>query len=399
MPIMSRSSRRPRGWLAAPLTCFTLFLAAQLVAAPDSGSPAATTQAQALLVALQHHGQLLKDDSPGTPAVSGAVARGGKIVFSGGAGSIDLENDVPATGQSVYNIGSVSKVMTAIAIMQLVEKGSIALDDDIRKYVPEFPDKGSKITIWNLVTHTSGIRHYRVSDFPDTPDNENAQASFDWAKGIQLIAGEPLLFRPGQYYSYSSYAVNLLQGVVEKASGQPFEQYMADHVWKPAGAASFSFDIPERVVAHRAHCYRLADGHFLNYYYNDVRYKFASGGMIASAEDLVRVGAAVNEDRLLSTSTRRAMFKPQFDGLQAFHSDAQTSELDFRQAILWRVQKDEEGREFLYHCGSVKAFNTCVVDYVDIDLVAAIATNSDECCGWKRALQLANLFRKAQETH
>jgi len=329
----------------------------------------------------------------GTPAVSGAVAAGGAIVFSGGAGTIDIENAVPAAGDSVYNVGSVSKAITAIAVMQLVDRKKIALTDDVRAYVPELPDKGAKITIWNLLTHTSGIRHYHPTDFPGTPDNENIAPIAGWRDGLRFFAADPLLFPPGKYFFYSSYAVNLLQGVVEKASGQPFEAYVKEQVWTPAGAASGSFDVPERIVAHRARSYRKAGGEWRNYYYNDLRYKFASGGMIASAEDLVKVAVALNHDLLLRRETRTQMLTPQIDGLLHFREGAAPEAMEFRQAMLWRVQKDAEGREFVYHCGSVKGFNACVIDYVGGDLAAAVMTNSDECCGWKKALALASLFR------
>jgi CubicO group peptidase (beta-lactamase class C family) len=352
-------------------------------------------RARELLKDLQRHGQFLKPDGTGTPAVSGAVASGGKLVFSGGAGLIDLENQVPAAGDSVYNIGSLSKAITAIAVMQLVERGRVSLDDDIRVYVPEFPEKDAKVTIWNLLTHTSGIRHYRRSDFPGTPDNENIQPGFGWHEGLRLFAEEPLLFKPGAFYFYSSYGVNLLQGVVEKASGEAFEHYVKEHIWGPASASSGSFDVPDRIVAHRARSYRFAGGEWLNYYYNDLRYKFASGAMIASVEDLARVGIALNHDRLLRPETRTRMLAPQIEGLKRFQERSAPDELEFRQAILWRLQKDNQGRTFAYECGSVKGFNACLIDYVEEDLVAAIATNSDECCGWKRTLELADLFRKS----
>ena len=344
-------------------------------------------RAQALLNELQAHG---------TPAVTGVVALHGKIVFSSGAGLIDLENAVPARGDSVFDIGSVSKVITAIAVMQLVERGSVSLDDDIRKYVPQVPAKHGRVTIWNLLTHTSGIRHYRRGDFPGTPDNENTSAAFGWIEGVRLVAKDPLLFPPGKFYFYSSYGVNLLQGVVEKASGEPFERYLHDHVWAPAGATSGSVDVRERIVPHRAHSYRRADGTWLNYYYNDLHYKFASGGMIASAEDLVKVGVALNHDRLMRRETRTKMLAPQIDGLRMYREDRAPETMDFQQALLWRTKVDEEGRRFVYHCGSVAAFNVCLVGYVDEDIVAAIATNSDDCCGWKAALRLANLFRSDQ---
>ena len=355
-----------------------LLAAVQLRAADEP-----TARAQALLQQLQRT----------TPAVSAAVARGGTIVFSAGAGKIDLDNDVPAAGNSVYNIGSVSKAIAAIAVMQLVEQKKIALTDDIRTYVPELPDKGAKITIWNVLTHTSGIRHYHRNDFPGTADNENMLPVDGWRDGLRVWANDPLLFPPGKYFSYSSYAANLLQGVVEKASRESFELYLKEHVWTPSGAASGSVDIPDRIVPHRARSYRTASGRWLNHSYADIRYKFAGGGMIASAEDLVKVAAALNHDKLLRRETRTQMLTPQIDGLQHFRENAAPDAVEFGQGLIWRVLKDEQGRTFAYHCGTVKGFNVCLVDYVDDDLVAALMTNSDECCGWKKTLELANTFR------
>jgi CubicO group peptidase (beta-lactamase class C family) len=362
-------------------------LAAVRAAAPPKAAPPAAAHARAYLNELRA--------STKTPAVSGAVAAGGRLVFSDGTGFIDLENRVPASGASVYNIGSVSKIITAIAVMQLVEQKRAGLDDDIRRYVPEFPDKGAKITIRNLLTHTSGIRHYHDNDFPGTPDNENMQPITRWQDGLRFFARDPLLFPPGKYYFYSSYGVNLLQGVVEKASGEPFEEYLRRHVWGPAGMASASFDIPERIVPHRARSYRLVKGQVLNESYGDLRYKFASGGMIASAEDLVKLGAALNHGLLLRPETRRLMLSPQLHGVREFHENGKAPTVpDFEQGMLWRLRHDPKGRLVAYHCGSVQASNACVVDFVEEDLVAAVMSNSFECCGWSKADALAAFFRR-----
>ena len=332
--------------------------------------------------------------STSTPAVSGAVAVGGAIVFSGGVGRIDVEKGIPADGRSVYNIGSVSKALTAIAVMQLVESGRVKLEDDVRAYVPSFPDKGRTITLRHLLTHTSGIRHYRPTDFPGTPDDENVEPIPDWEGGLKIFASDPLLFRPGAYFFYSSYAVNLLQGVVEKASREPFLAYLRAHVWGPAGMIRAGFDIPGEDVAGRALSYRMVGGKPVPYYFNDLRYKFASGGMIDSAEDLARLGAAINHDVLLRPATRAIMFSDQDRGLRSFHPDKAATPIGFEQGMLWRLRRDPQGRFVAYACGSVKASNACVVDFVDEDLVAAIATNSWECCGWKNADALAAIFRR-----
>lgn len=334
-----------------------------------------------------------------TPAISGAVALKGKIVFSSGTGSIDLEHGVPARGTSVYNIGSVSKIVTAVAMMQLLEQKRVSLDDDIRSYVPAFPDKGFKITIRQLLTHTSGIRHYHKTDFPGTPDNENIQPVTDYLDGLRFFANDPLLFQPGSFYFYSSYGVNLLQGVIEKASGLPFEQYLQQRIWTPAGMTTASLDIEDRIVPNRARSYRIDGGKVFNYYYNDLRYKFASGGMIASAEDLVRFGMAVNHNALLTTGARDVMLSSQLHGLRKFREGAPPEELEFEQGMLWRLRHDSDGRRVAYECGSVKGSNACLVDFLDEDLIAAVVTNSFECCGWSKADALAAIFRPRIRAH
>src|ERR1051325_9407831 len=156
---------------------------------------------------------------------------------------------------------------------------------------------------------------------------------------------------------------------------------------------SAGFDVPDRVVANRARSYRVIDAKPVPYYFNDLRYKFASGGMIASVEDLVKFAEAMNHDVLVRPATRQRMFSDQYRGLGSFHPDAPSTAIGFRQGILWRLRRDPAGRLVSYHCGSVKAFNACVVDFVDEDLVAALATNSWECCGWKQTDALADVFR------
>lgn len=344
--------------------------------------------ATAILVELQRETR--------TPGISAAVAVGGVIVYSTGVGLADLEHQVPASADTVYGIGSVSKPMTAVAVMQLVERGLVDLDHDIRAYVPEFPDKGQVITIRHLLTHTSGIRHYRNTDFPGTPDVENIWPVNGFRDGLRFFANDPLLFRPGAYFLYSSYGVNLLEGVVEKASGLKFEQYMQRHVWGPAGMTATRFNRPEVIVPHRARAYRFENQQPLNYYYNDIRYKFASGGMMSTAADLARFASALNLGRLLSRNSRDQMLSPQTAGLLAFREDGRHEKQVRPHGFLWDLRQDDHGRFVAYHCGSVSAFNACVVDFVDENIVAAIATNSWECCGWRKADELAAIFRAAR---
>jgi CubicO group peptidase (beta-lactamase class C family) len=327
--------------------------------------------------------------------MSEAVADRGRIVFSGGAGYADLESMSPATAATVYDIGSVSKIHTAVAIMQLVEKGKVQLDDDIRTYVPSFPEKGATITIRHLMTHTSGIRHYADKDFPGTPQDENLRRFASIEDAIGIFKDDPLLFPPGKYYSYTSYGVNLLQGVVEKASGKPFEQYMRENVWGPAGMNATQFDVPDRIVRNRARAYVPGPDGVRNVGYGDLTYKFASGGMMSTAEDLVFFGAALNAGRLLKKETLAQMWTAQIEGVYEWRRDGKPQKPEGVQGLMWRIGNDPAGRRFVYHCGSVQHFHSCLVNYPDRDLAVSVLENSYEGTGWKENLAIAEMFLDA----
>ena len=183
----------------------------------------------------------------GVPGVAGAVAVNGRIVFSGGAGIADRNTDASVTPATVFNIGSVSKVLTATAVMQLIERGQVGIDDPIQKYVPAFPDKGAPITIRHLVTHTSGIRHY-------LNETARSQARYTHEQSLALFKNDPLLFRPGAFYFYSSYGVNLLQGVIEKVSGETLGAFLARHIFTPLGMDHSFYELdpsdPRLAVGH-----------------------------------------------------------------------------------------------------------------------------------------------------
>jgi CubicO group peptidase (beta-lactamase class C family) len=332
--------------------------------------------------------------SSGTPALQAAVAVRGKIVFSEGIGTADRERGIPADAKTVFNVGSISKLETAVAVMQLVESGKVGLDDDIRTYVPSFPDKGATITIRELLTHSSGIRNYVDTDFPDTPDHDNLKPFASFEQAIGLFKDDPLLFPPGKYFFYSSFAVNLVQGVIEKASGLPFERYMRERVWRPAGMTRSSFDVPGRKIENRARSYRIEKTPPERIPTYDLTYKFASGGMLGSSEDLARMGAALNAGTLLKPETVRKMFTPVSSPTLWYRGNRPPGREKYRQAIMFRIL-DSKGRRLAYGCGSVNGFNMCLVDDLDADIVAVEATNSwGRAGGWKQPFEIGQLFRR-----
>jgi CubicO group peptidase (beta-lactamase class C family) len=376
-------------WLAAASSP-----AQRLVAAPQPADPPLARAAEQL--------EALRS-ATGVPSLAVAVALDQRIVFSDAVGYADLESLAPARPSTVYGIGSISKVMTVVAVMQLVEQDKVGLDDPIQRYVPSFPDRGpdespdrgKPITIWNLLTHTSGIRHYAPDDFPGEAWSQNVADYPTFEEAIGIFRDDPLLFEPGAYFLYSSYAVNLLQGVVETASGLAFEDYLRRHVWAPAGMLSTAFDRPRRIVPRRARGYAIVDGEWVRDYPDEnVTYKFASGGMLSTVEDLVRFGVAVNGARLLGRETTERMLAPQLHGTREFNGAGPPLEMRWEQALLWRIRRDELDRPYINHCGTVKGFNACLILYRDEDLVVAIADNgSGGAADLKGARGFAELFR------
>jgi CubicO group peptidase (beta-lactamase class C family) len=163
-----------------------------------------------------------------------------------------------------------------------------------------------------------------------------------------------------------------------------FEDYMRKHVWSPAGMSSSAFDVPSRIVPHRARSYSVGNGKIRNYPYGDLTYKFAGGGMLSSAEDLVRLGTALNRRFLLKAETLELMYKPVDVGLQ-YREKEPPQKLEFPQGLLWRIIKDDAGRTFVNHCGTVKGFNACLVNYPEQDVVVAILGNGDPVTPARRA--------------
>ena len=330
--------------------------------------------------------QRLRQES-GAPGASAAIMVKGELVYSGGAGIGDLEAGTPQNGLSVHNIGSVSKTQTVVAVMQLVEQGKVNLDAEIQTYVPWFPRKQAPITLRQILTHTSGIRHYKNGEFGEGEVLRYQQFD-DIEQASQRWMNDPLVFAPGQHWLYSSYATNLLQALVERVSGERFETYLRRHVWEPAGMLDTQFDVPSRIVQRRSRGYVLdkSGGKLVNAPQENVSYKYAGGGMISTNEDMVRFGHALNRGLLLKPATMHEMLRgqlsPDIEYPPASVEAAQ--QLDALkappkppgQALIWRLGSDPWGGHYIEHSGSVKGTYSELVDYQDDDIIVSLHVNA-----------------------
>jgi len=250
----------------------------------------------------------LADDwrvSVNAPGLSAAVVQGDQVVWAQGFGTADVELGAPVRPESVFRTASISKPITAVAVMQLVERGLVSLDDPIQKYVPSFPRKPQgEIRIRHLLSHTSGIRHYKGNEF------SLAQSFPTLDRAIGIFRDDPLEFAPGERYLYSTYGYNLLQGVVESVTGLPFEEYLRSAIFGPAGMTTTYLERPQELVRHRARQYVRGPTPFswLNAPYVDLSVKWAGGGIIATAGDIARFDIALNQGKLLRADTLEQMY-------------------------------------------------------------------------------------------
>jgi serine beta-lactamase-like protein LACTB, mitochondrial len=238
------------------------------------------------------------------PAMTVAVALGGQVIYSKGFGQADIENGVPADSQTLIRTGSIAKPLSAVAAMTLVEAGKLDLDAPVQKYCPAFPQKQWPITTRELLAHTSGIRHYKE----DETDNTRHYANL--ADGFSIFAADPLLFEPGTKYSYSTYGYSVAGCVIEGASGEKFFNYLQEHVLAPAGMAHTFVDDIYTIVPHRARGYQFKDGKVENAGLMDSSYKIPGGGLVSTAEDIVRFDSALMEGKILKAETLKLMWTP-----------------------------------------------------------------------------------------
>jgi CubicO group peptidase (beta-lactamase class C family) len=248
-------------------------------------------QAQALLDA--------QVKESGVAGVSAGIMRDGKIIWLGGSGYRDVENQIPADGDMFARIASITKSMTATAIMQLEETKKLKLKDPVRKYVKQYPkkDRGTP-RIEHLLTHTSGTRHYQGKENRPFDHFETLD------EAIALFMGRRLAFEPGSRYLYTTYGYTLLGAVIEAASKQSYEAYMQEHIWDKACMKRTALEIRGKTAPDQSKLYRFdGENGIIEDEYTDLSVKYPGGGLVSTAEDLLRFGDAFISGKLVSQKT------------------------------------------------------------------------------------------------
>ena len=237
------------------------------------------------------------------------VARDGHVVLVKGYGMANYEWDIPNTPSTKFRLGSITKQFTSMAIMQLEEKGLLSVNDPITKHLPDYPKTGDRITIQHLLTHSSGIPSY--TDGPDY--RKNMRVAFSTAQMIDGFKDKPLEFTPGEQFKYDNSGYFLLGAIIEKISGQAYDQYLQTHIFDPLGMKDSGYDRPQTLLKRRAAGYEWSASGLRNTEYLDMGQPFAAGSLYSTVEDLYTWDQALYTEKIVKRATLDTIFTPRID--------------------------------------------------------------------------------------
>jgi len=283
---------------------------------------------------------------------SGAVlvAEGGDVIYKKGIGYANAEWKIQNAPDVKYRLGSITKQFTSMLIMQLVEKGKINLDGKLSEYLPYYrKDVGDKVTIHQLLTHTSGIPDYTESS--DFMSNEIRNPLSAKALVEKYCSGD-LEFEPGTQWKYDNSGYVILGAVIEQVTDKPYETVLKENILEPLGMNSTGYDHNEEIIEKRASGYHKAGLKIINAPYIDMSLPFAAGALYSTVEDMYKWDQALYTDKLVSNESKKKIFTPYMNNY----------------GYGWGIRDQDFGgvkKKVISHSGGIFGFNTIILRYTD----------------------------------
>jgi CubicO group peptidase (beta-lactamase class C family) len=307
-----------------------------------------------------------------------AIVRKGVVVEAKGYGFANLETQTPATAETVYKIGSISKQFLASGIMLLVGDGKLSLDDPVTQFLEDAPPSWSAITVRELLTHTSGLAAQRPEN--DPPGFEPYEMLPE-AELIRRNYATPLEFTPGEQWRYANLGYFVVAEVISKASGMPWNEYLTAKLFAPAGLSATRVTSTTDIVPQRADGYVFKEGRWQNApSWIAVR---PSGAFLSTVLDLARWDAVLYSDRVLTSAMRERMWTP------AKLADGTTYPYGFGWALdSWH------GHRRVDHNGGTPGFLCDFERFVDDQLAVVVLMNTSAGDPREIALAVADLYER-----
>jgi len=296
------------------------------------------------------------------PGLSVAIAKKDRIIYRRAFGMSDIEKKLPATNITKFRIGSVAKLLTAVATVSLIENSVIDRDNRIHKYIKDLPEEYRNMTIDQLAGHTAGIRHYTHEEVAST----NTRDFPDLRKALTLFINEPLLADPGEEYHYSSYGYVLLGAVLENACQKKFNDIIKEYVLDKAGMENTLAEIYEHSFENTSqfyyrsenNCFELAEK-------ENFSYKWPASGYLSTAEDLAWFGGSLLSGEIVSAESFSLLFT---------NHKTKNGE-DTACGYGFRIEEDWRGRKVVHHGGESPGARAFFLIYPEQELTIAFLAN------------------------
>jgi len=308
-----------------------------------------------------------------------AVIKHGKAIVNKGYGLANVELNVPVTSASAIRLGSVSKQFFATAIMKLMEEGKLSIEDSVHQFFPDAPETWRAIKIKHLMSHTSGLQREGPAY-----DNFNIQPDLNIIKSAYKL---PLDFKTGEKYQYCNLAYFMLAEIIKQVSGMPWQDYIHDKLFVPAGMNNTYLTDFYQTIPNRANGYMHRHDTLVN-----ATAMFAirpSGGFISTSSDMIKWEKAIREENII-------LKKEHWEKLwQPFikTSDKPNSKLYY--GFGWMIN-EYKGNKIVFHDGANIGFRSAFIRYVDQGLSIIILTNTDEAQPASIATALADYYFRTQ---
>ena len=284
------------------------------------------------------------------------IAKGDNVLFDKAYGYANLEWQIPNTPDTKFRLGSVTKQFTAASILLLEERGKLKTDDLVKKYVPDAPAAWDKITIFHLLTHTSGIPSF--TELPEYAGLEKEPTTPEQL--VNRFKNKPLEFEPGSKFKYSNSGYLLLGYLIDKISGEKYPQFVKENIFTPLGMADSGYDVNAEVIPHRAAGYTPTppNGQIQNTGYIDMTIPYSAGALYSTTRDLLKWERGLFGGKVLKAESLKKMTTPFKDnyGFGLFISNA-------------------DGHKKIDHGGGIEGFNTYLGYYPDDRLTIVVLAN------------------------
>lgn len=305
-----------------------------------------------------------KVDNNQMVGVAAGIYKEGKVIWQKSAGYRNRENQKPATVDMLNRTASISKPMTAIAILQLFEQKKLELDDPIQKYLPYFPEKKQgTITIRHLLHHLSGIGAYRKRS--EAFSTKNYPTLKD---AIGVFQKRKLLSKPGEEYHYTTYGYVVLGAIIEKVSGVAYRDYMKKNIWDKAGMTHTDVEVFGKSYENKSKLYRKnRKGKVVQDKNTDLSVKVPGGGIQSTVGDLLKFGEAVLNHQLIKPETFKMMIQ---------HPGIKKRGNPYGMGWFIYGRDSDPGGMVIGHSGSQAGTSTQLLIYVKKKIVVAALCNT-----------------------